>query len=71
MPRGSSFSIKPDAVEHFQRRRMIGPGPRHLLEEIVVAQRFDQADSESCLRQRQRQAQADRPCADDDERSRA
>ena len=43
--------VKPEAVEHFQRCRMIGAGARHLLEEIIVAQRFDQADLQIRLRQ--------------------
>ena len=59
--------VKPEPVEHFQRGGMIGAGARHLFEEIVVAQRFDQADFLVGLRQRQRQAQADGACADDDD----
>ncbi len=59
--------VKTDAVEELQRRRMIGAGARHLLEEIVVVARFDQADRNVCLRQRERQAQPDRPGTDDDD----
>ena len=49
------FLVKPEAVEHFQRRGMVGAGARHLFEEIVVAQRLDQADLLIRLRERQRQ----------------
>ncbi len=58
--------VEPDAVEQLERRRMVGAGARHLLEEIVVAERLDQADPHALLRQRQRQAEPDRPGADDD-----
>ena len=50
-----------------ERGGMVGAGARHLLEEIVVAQRLDQADRDAVLRQRERQAQPDRPGADDDD----
>ncbi len=40
---------------------MVGPGPRHLLEEIIGAQRFDQGDRDILLRQRQSEAQPHRP----------
>ena len=45
--------VKPEPVEHFQRGGMVGAGARHLLEEIIVAERFDQADFLVGLRQRQ------------------
>ena len=45
---------------------MVGAGPRHLFEKVVVAERFDQTDRDALLRQCQRQAQPDRPGADDD-----
>ena len=48
--------VEADAVEHFQRRRMVGPRPRHLIEKIVLAQRLDHHDPHVRLRQRQRQA---------------
>ena len=35
--------VKPDAIVHLERRRMIGAGARHLLEEVVVAERLDHA----------------------------
>ncbi len=50
--------VEPDAVEHFERGRMVGAGARHLVEEIVVAERLDEADFQVGLRQRQRQARA-------------
>ena len=59
--------VEADAVVKLQSRGMVGAGARHLLEEIVVAQRLDQADRDARLRQRQRQAQSDRPGADDDD----
>ena len=46
---------------------MIGAGARHLIEEIVVRHRLDQDDGNVLLGERQRQAQADRACADDDD----
>ena len=67
MPRGSSLLVEADAVEQLERRRMVGAGARHLLEEIVVAQRLDQADLDAVLRQLERQAQPDRPGPDDDD----
>ncbi len=57
--------IKPEPIEHFQRCGMIGAGTRHLFEEIIVAERLDKADLQACLRQCQRQAEPDRPGADD------
>ena len=59
--------VEADAVEQLERRRMIGAGARHLLEEIVVAQRLDQTDLDAVLRQLERQAQPDRPGPDDDD----
>ena len=58
--------VEADALEQLQRRRMIGAGARHLLEEIVVVERLDQRDLHALLRQRERQAEPDRPCPDDD-----
>ena len=46
---------------------MIGAGARHLLEKIVVAEGLDQADRHARLRQGERQAEPDRPGADDDD----
>ena len=43
--------IKPEPVEHFQGGRMVGAGARHLFEEIIVAERLDQADLLIRLRQ--------------------
>ena len=59
--------VEPDAVEELQRGRMVGAGARHLIEEIVVRQRLDQDDGDVLLGERQRQAQADRACADHDD----
>src|ERR1700680_3700183 len=58
--------IETDAIEHFERGRMIGPGARHLIEKVVVPKRLDQAGPDALLRQRQRQAEPDRPGADHD-----
>ena len=58
--------VEADAVEHFQGRGMVGSRARHLFEEIVLAQRLDQADAHARLRQGERQAKPDRPGADDD-----
>ena len=58
--------VEPERVEHFERRRMVGAGARHLLEEIVVAERLDEADRNLLLREPQREAEPDRPCPDDD-----
>ena len=46
---------------------MIGAGARHLLEEIVVAERLDEAHLHARLRERERQAQADGSSANDDD----
>ena len=59
--------VEPDAVEEFQRGRVVGAGARHLIEKIVVRHRLDQHDGNILLRQRQRQAQADRACAHHDD----
>ena len=48
--------VKPDTLEQFERRGMVGAGPRHLFEKVVVAERFDQADRDALLRQCERQA---------------
>jgi len=45
---------------------MIGPRARHLFEEIVVTERFYKANFQIGLRKCERQTQADRPGADDD-----
>src|SRR6202011_631058 len=58
--------IKADPIEHFERGRMIGPGARNLIEKVVLPQRLDQDAPDALLRQRQRQAEPDRPGADDD-----
>ena len=58
-------AVKTDAVEHFQRGRMIGPGPRHLLEQVMIAQLLDQAHRDAGLRQREREAQPHRAGAVD------
>ena len=47
------LAIEPNAVEQLERRRMVRSGARHLLEEIVVAERLDQAHPHALLRQRQ------------------
>ena len=49
MPRGSSLLVEPDAVEQLERRRMVRARARHLFEEIVVAERLDQADRYALL----------------------
>ena len=36
--------VEADTIEQLQRRRMIGAGARHLVEEIVVVERLDQRD---------------------------
>ncbi len=59
--------VEADAVEHLQRGGMVGAGPRHLLEEIVLAQRLDKRDRNVLLRQCERQAQTDRSGAHDDD----
>ncbi len=61
------LAVEVDAVEELERRRMIGAGARHLLEEIVVVARFNQADAHVLLRQGEREAQPDRSGADDDD----
>ena len=58
--------IKSDAIEQFQRGRMIAARARHLVEELVVGKLLDQRDGNSVLRECQRQAQANRPGADHD-----
>src|SRR5690242_4028945 len=58
------YLIQPNAVEQFQRGGMIGAGARHLVEVVVLAERLDQRHWHALLRQRQRQAEADRSCAD-------
>ena len=68
MPRGSMPRIEPDTVEQLQRGRMVGAGARHLIEEIVVPKRLDDADCHAFLRQCEREAQSDRPGADNDDR---
>src|SRR5260370_36315422 len=52
--------IQPDAVVHLQRGRMIGAGPRHLLEEIAFSQRRDDGNRHALLGERQRQAKPPR-----------
>ena len=52
------------AVEEFERGRMVGAGPRHLVEKIAVGHLFDENDGNVLLRQRQRKAQAHWACAD-------
>ena len=46
--------IEADAVEQLQRCRMIGAGAGHLLEEIVVPERLDDAHLHAFLRQCER-----------------
>ncbi len=67
MPRGSKQLVEADALEQLQRRRMIGAGARHLLEEVVVAERLDEAHLHARLRERERQAQAHGSSANDDD----
>jgi hypothetical protein len=45
---------------------MIGPGARHLLKEIVLAEGLDQVDPNVFLRQQERERKPDRSGADDD-----
>ena len=59
--------VEADALEQLQRRRMIGAGARHLLEEVVVTERLDEAHLHARLREREREAQPDRPRANDDD----
>ena len=59
--------VEPDAVVHLECRRMIGTGARHLLEEIILPERLDHDDRNIPLRQREREAEPDRPCPDDDD----
>src|SRR5262249_12121216 len=42
--------VEADALEQFQGRGMVRSRARHLFEEIVLAQRFDQADLHARLR---------------------
>src|SRR5262245_24621246 len=58
--------VEADALEQFQGRGMVRSRARHLFEEIVLAQRFDQADLYVRLRQCERQTQPHRSGADDD-----
>ena len=48
--------VKPNALQQFQGRGMVGPGTRHLFEKVVVAEGFDQTDRDALLRQCERQA---------------
>jgi hypothetical protein len=59
------LAIEADALEELQGGGMVGPCARHLFE-IVLAQRLDQADAHARLRERERQAEPDRPGAGDD-----
>src|SRR5262249_19167286 len=59
--------IETDPIEHFERGGMIGAGPRHLLEEIVVAERLDQRHGDIVLSEGERKAQAHGASADDDD----
>src|SRR5262249_56281257 len=47
--------VEADALEQLQGRRMVRSRARHLLEEMVFAQRFDQAHLHARLRQYERQ----------------
>ncbi len=58
--------VEADALEQLQGRGMVRSRARHLFEEIVLAQRFDQADLHVRLRQRERQTKPHRSGADDD-----
>src|SRR6516162_5929559 len=58
--------IEPDAVVELESGGMIGSRPRHLLKEIVGAERLHHDHPDVFLRQRQRQAEPDRPGTDDD-----
>src|SRR5215813_10979607 len=60
------IAIEPNAVVHLQGGRMIGAGPGHLLEEIVVSERLDKRNSHVFLSERQRQAKANRTSPYDD-----
>ena len=46
--------VETDPIEHFERGRMVGAGARHLLEEVVVAERLDQRHRNVVLRQYER-----------------
>ena len=50
------LGVEADAVVKLEGCRMIGPGARHLLQEIVFAARLDEADRDILLRQCKRQA---------------
>ena len=67
IPRGSILRVETDAVEQLQRGGMVGACARHLLEEIVLAERLDQIDMNVLLRQHQREREPDRSGADDDD----
>src|SRR5262249_40455438 len=58
--------VEADALEQFQGRGMVRSRARHLFEEIVLAQRFDQADLHARLRHCEQQTQPHRSGADDD-----
>ena len=59
--------VEPDRVEQLERRRMVGAGARHLLEEIVRPELLDDDGGNVPLREPQREAEADGPCPDDDD----
>ena len=59
-------AVEPDAVEQLERRGVIGSGARHLFEDVVVPERFDQADRDAGLCEGEREAKPDRPGADHD-----
>src|SRR5262249_30323653 len=58
--------VEADALEQLQGCGMVRPRARYLFEEIVLAQRFDQADLHVRLRQGERQTKPYRSGADDD-----
>ena len=59
--------VETDAVIELERGRVIGAGARHLLEDVVLAERLEQADANTLLGQRQRQAEPDRAGTDNDD----
>src|SRR5258708_3422759 len=57
--------VKPDVVIHLQRRGVIGASARHLIEKILVRELLDQQARDALFGKLERQAQAHRTRADD------
>src|SRR5215510_13352993 len=66
-PARLDLRVKTDAIEHFERGGMVGVGTGHLLQEVIVAEGFDQRHRNVVLSEREREAQPNRAGADDDD----